>query len=182
MPRITPITGKADVPAEHHDVVDAVVRTFSAVRGPFSVLLHSPELTRHLVGLVDFFRAGCIVEQKLRSLAALVAARERGGDYVWSAQVDVARRAGVREEFIDLIRGRGDVNGFPPAEREIIAFAQQLARDSKVEQATFDALLRRHGEKWLVEMTASTCYYIFQCGVASVFAVPSPPGKDRLPL
>lgn len=41
MPRIAPITGKSDVPAEHHAVVDEVVRVFGNVRGPFSMLLPS---------------------------------------------------------------------------------------------------------------------------------------------
>jgi hypothetical protein len=31
MPRIAPITGKSDVPAAHHGVVDAVVKVFSSV-------------------------------------------------------------------------------------------------------------------------------------------------------
>jgi hypothetical protein len=44
MPRVAPITGKSDVAAEHHDVVDGVLKVFGQVRGPFSMLLHSPEL------------------------------------------------------------------------------------------------------------------------------------------
>ena len=44
MPRVAPITGKSDVPAEHHAVVDAVVNVFGNVRGPFSMLLPSPKL------------------------------------------------------------------------------------------------------------------------------------------
>ena len=48
MPRLTPITGKSDVPAEHHGVVDAVVKVFGNVRGPFSMLLHSPKLAERL--------------------------------------------------------------------------------------------------------------------------------------
>jgi len=43
MPRITPVSGKDDVPAEHHAVVDDVLKVFGGVRGPFSVLLHSPD-------------------------------------------------------------------------------------------------------------------------------------------
>ncbi len=44
MPRVAPITGKSDVPAEHHAVVDQVTQVFGGVRGPFSMLLHSPKL------------------------------------------------------------------------------------------------------------------------------------------
>ena len=40
----SPVTGKSDVPADQHAVVDAVVKVFGGVRGPFSMLLHSPKL------------------------------------------------------------------------------------------------------------------------------------------
>ena len=56
MPRIAPITGKADVRPEHQRVVDAVVETFGNVRGPFSMLLHSPPLAERLLPLVKFLR------------------------------------------------------------------------------------------------------------------------------
>ena len=42
MPRVAPITGKSDVSPEHAPIVDGVVEMFGNVRGPFSILLHSP--------------------------------------------------------------------------------------------------------------------------------------------
>ncbi|MGZ8269083.1 MAG: hypothetical protein ACXW20_15805, partial [Burkholderiales bacterium] len=74
MPRVPPITSKSDVPAEHHAVVDGVLKTFGRVRGPFSMLLHSPAMAQHFLGIVNFMREGSVVEQKHRSLAALTAA------------------------------------------------------------------------------------------------------------
>jgi len=65
MPRVAPITGKSDVPAQHHAVVDAVVSVFGNVRGPFSMLLHSPELAKRLLPLVSFFRDDSVVAAPL---------------------------------------------------------------------------------------------------------------------
>src|SRR2546422_649228 len=97
MPRLAPITGKADVPAEHHRVVDAVEKIFGGVRGPFSMLLHSPRLAERVLGLVTFFRDESVVEPKLRSVAILAAVREREAAYVWAAQGGAAgRRQAVR--------------------------------------------------------------------------------------
>src|SRR3954469_17985252 len=104
MPRIPPVTGKAEVAPEYHYVVDEVVKVFGNVRGPFSMLLHSPKLAQRMLQLVTFNRDESVVEGRLRSLAILAAVRERQADYVWAAQVGAARRAGVREEVIDLIR------------------------------------------------------------------------------
>ena len=181
MPRITPIAAKSDVPAEHHAVFDGVMQTFGRIRGPFSMLLHTPRLARHFLGVVNFFRDESVVEQKLRSLAALVAAREREGAYVWAAQVEGARRAGVREEAIDLIRAKGDPARLPVEEREVVTYVRQLVRTNHVDQAAFDALRNRYGVQWLVELTAAASYFGFICGIVNAFEVPAPPGGDPLP-
>ena len=55
--------------------------------------------------------------------------------YVWARQVDAARRNGVREEAIDLIRRKGDPAELPPEEREIVVYARQLAETNRVDQA-----------------------------------------------
>ena len=120
MPRIAPVTGKSDVPAEHHAVVDDVVKVFGGIRGPFSILLHSPKLAARLLPLVTFNREDNVVEPKLRSVAILSAVREREAAYVWAAQVGAARRAGVREEVIDLIRAKGDPARLSDEEREVV--------------------------------------------------------------
>src|SRR6266850_244648 len=97
MPRIAPVTGKSDVPAEYHGVVDEVLKVFGTIRGPFSILLHSPKLAERLLKLVTFNREDNVVEPKLRSVAILSAVREREAAYVWAAQVGAARRAELRE-------------------------------------------------------------------------------------
>jgi 4-carboxymuconolactone decarboxylase len=181
MPRIAPVTGKSDLPAEHHHVVDAVVGVFGNVRGPFSMLLHSPRLAERVLGLVTFFRDESIVEGRLRSLAILTAVREREAAYVWAAQVGAARRAGVREEAIDLIRAKGEADTLPTEEAEIVAYTRQLMRTNRVEQAAFDALQKRHGTQWVVELTAAANYFAMLSGVVNAFEVPAPPDGDKLP-
>ena len=181
MPRVTPITGKADVPAAHHGVVDQVVKVFGGVRGPFSMLLHSPPLAERLLPLVTFFRDESSVEGKLRSVAILAAVREREAAYVWSAQTAQARRNGVSDATIDVLRARGDAAALPADERDIVVYVRQLMRTNKVEQAAFDALARRHDPRWMVEMTAAASYFGMLCGVVNAFEVAPPPDGDKLP-
>ena len=181
MPRVAPITGKSDVPAEHHAVVDAVVNVFGGVRGPFSMLLHSPKLAARVLPLVTFFRDESVVAPTLRSVAILAAVREREAAYVWSAQVGAARRNGVREEVIDLLRAKGDPGPLPAEEREIVTYTRQLMRTNRVEQAAFDALKNRHGVPWLVELTAVANYFAMLSGVVNAFEVAAPPDGDKLP-
>ena len=182
MPRLTPVTGKSDVPADQHGVVDQVVKVFGGVRGPFSMLLHSPKLAERVLGLVTFFRDESVTEPKLRSIAILAAVREREAAYVWAAQVGAARRNGVSEEVIDLLRAKGDAGKLPPEEREIVTYVRQLMRTNRVDQAAFDALQKRFGVQWLVEMTAAANYFAMLSGVVNAFDVAAPADGDKLPL
>jgi len=181
MPRVAPITGKSDVPAEHHAVVDAVVNVFGGVRGPFSMLLHSPKLAERVLGLVTFFRDESVVDPKLRSVGILSAVREREAAYVWAAQVAAARRNGVSEEIIDLIRAKGDPGKLPEAEREIVTYVRQLMRTNRTDPAVFDALKKRHSVQWLVELTAAANYFALLSGVVNAFEVAAPADGDKLP-
>lgn len=181
MPRIAPVTGKSDVPAEHQHVVDAVVKVFGGVRGPFSMLLHSPKLAERVLPLVTFFRDESVVEAKLRSVAILTAVREREAAYVWAAQVAAARRNGVREEAIDVIRAKGDAGKLSAEEREIVTYVRQLMRTNRADQAAFDALSKRYGAQWLVELTAAANYFALLSGVVNAFEVAAPPDGDKLP-
>jgi 4-carboxymuconolactone decarboxylase len=181
MPRIAPVSGKADVAPEYHNVVDQVVGVFGNVRGPFSILLHSPKLAERLLKLVTFNRDESVVPGNLRSLAILAAVREKEAAYVWSAQVGAARRAGVPETTIDLLRAKGDPSGLPAEQRDIINYTRQLMRTNRVDQAVFDALRQRYGVQWLVELTATSNYFAFLSGMVNAFEVPAPEGGDKLP-
>jgi len=182
MPRVSPITGKADVPAEHHAVVDGVLKTLGQVRGPFSMLLHSPKLAERLLPLVHFFRDESAVDAKLRSVAILAAVREREAAYVWAAQVGAARRNGLSDEIIDVLRAKGDPGKLPAEERDIVVYVRQLMRTNRVDQGAFDALAKRHDPKWLVELTAAANYFALLSGVVNAFEVAAPPDGDKLPV
>ena len=182
MPRLTPIAARTDLPAEHQAVADAVIKVFGRIRGPFSMLLHSPKLADKVLPLVTFFRDECVVDAKLRSVAILTAVRERESAYVWAAQTAAARRAGVREEVIDLLRAKGDPGKLPLEEREIVTYVRQLMRTNRVDQATFDALKARHGTQGIVELTACANHFGgVISGIANAFEVPAPADGDKLP-
>jgi len=91
MARVPQIAGKADVPESHQYVVDQVLEVFGRVRGPFSILLHSPELAERLLPMVPFNRDKTVVEAPLRFVGILATVREKDAFYVWAAQVNAAR-------------------------------------------------------------------------------------------
>jgi 4-carboxymuconolactone decarboxylase len=181
MPRVKPISSKEDVPAQHHNVADDVIGVFGQIRGPFSMLLHSPPLAERMLQFVKYNRSGTTVEPQLLSHAILASVRESEAKYVWAAQVGAARRAGVPEATIDILRAKGDAASLGEDERDIVTYVRQLRRTNRVDQALFDRLQKRHGTPWLVEVTAFAGYFAMLSGVVNAFDVDAPADGDKLP-
>ena len=49
-----------------------------------------------------------------------------------------------------------------------------------MDQATFDALQKKHGAQWMVELTAALNYFGFLCGIVSAFEVAAPADGDKM--
>ena len=180
MPRLESITTKAALAPEHAHVADDVMKVFGHIRGPFSMLLHSPELAQRLLPLVTFVRHDTMVQPlNLRFAAILTAAREREAAYVWAAQVEQARKNGIRAELIDVIRAKGDPAKLAADEREVVSYIRSLMRTNRVDQETFERLQKKYGAQWLVELTAIANFFGFVSGICNAFEVQPPEGGDR---
>jgi 4-carboxymuconolactone decarboxylase len=168
------------VAPEHHGVVDEVLKTFGALRGPHSILLLSPKADDKVLSLGNYFRYDSVVKSPLKELAIITGVRERDALYVWGAQVDAGRRGGLSEEAIQVVKQRKDPSSLPPEQAEVVTYVRQLFTTNRVDQATFDALKNRHGVEWLVEMTTLVGYYAMLGGVVSAFEVEPNAGADDL--
>src|SRR5579863_10676798 len=113
MARVPLITSKDQVAQEHHAIVDAIIGSRGALHGPFSVFLHSPELTGRLAHLGAYVRFEGTLDMRVRVLAAMVVAREFEAEYVWGAQTGSARRQNVPETTISAIRDNAALTGVP---------------------------------------------------------------------
>lgn len=182
MPRVEPISDKSQVAPEYHKIVDGVLEVFGALRGPHSIMLHSPKVDEKVLALGNYFRTDSVVKSPLKELAIITAAREKDCLYVWSAQVGAGRRGGLSEEAISTVRDRGDASKLPAEQAEIVTYVQQLFRKNRVDQATFDALKNRYGVPWLVELTTVVGYYGMLAGVVNSVELQAPADGDKLPV
>ena len=182
MPRVTPVTTKSDVPVEHHRVFDLVVEGRGDVRGPFSILMHSPPLCERVLNQGNYLRFESLVKPKEGELAIIAVAREKDCPYVWAAHVVAARRAGVREEAIATVRERRDPTHLQEEEAAIVSYVQQLLRTNRVEQTVFDRLKDRYCVRWVVDLTALAGHYGLITGVLNAFEVHPAPDAEQLPV
>ena len=182
MPRVAPVADKSEVAPEYQHVADGVLKVFGGFRGPHSILLLSPAVDEPVLELGNYFRYSSIVKSPEKELAIITAAREKDCLYVWAAQVNAGRQAGLREEAIKVVKERGDVTALEPHEAEIVTYVRQLCRHNRVEQPAFDALKDRYGVPWLIEMTTVVGYYGMLAGVVNAFELPASPDGDVLPV
>lgn len=179
MARLTLITSKDQVAAEHHAVVDKIVASRGSVHGPFTLLLHCPPLAGHMVDLGAYVRFEGKLDKRVRVLAAMTVAREFDAVYVWGAQTDSARSQNVPEATITAIREK-HTRGVPPQDAQIIDVTRDLINKHRIDAATMKALQQRLGDEQLVELTGTIGYYSMLAMTANACELEARPGAEVL--
>ena len=120
MSRLPEIATKDQLSEDAHAVFDAIAESRGRVRGPFSILLHSPELAGRAAHLGAFVRFESSVPPEVRELAVLLGAHLWRCEYEWSAHLPQAQRVGVRPEAIAAIERDADLEAFTADEALVV--------------------------------------------------------------
>src|SRR5215813_5055932 len=179
MARLTPITSKDQVDAKDHAIVDAIVGSRGALQGPFTMFLHSPEISGRVAHLGAFVRFEGSLDMRVRVLAAMTVAREFEAIYVWGAQTGGARRLGVPESTITAIREK-HTRGIPPEDAQIVEFTQQILQKHRVDEATAKALIGRFGNDAFIQLTGAIGYYAMLAMTVNACELEAAPGAEVL--
>ncbi len=179
MARLTPITNKDQVDANHHDIVDAIVESRGSLQGPFSMFLHSPELADRVAHLGAYVRFEGSLDLRVRVLAAMTVAREFDSAYVWGAQTGIARQREVAESTITAIREK-HMRDIPPEDAQIVAFTKQLLEKHRVDDATMAAMQARFDSNDLIQLTGAIGYYSLLAMTVNTFELEPAPGAEVL--
>ena len=182
MPRIKLITEKSQISADQNAEYDRIVEILHRVGGPFGVLMYSPGLAQKVCEAGAWVRLNSTLSQIERELAVIAVAREKDAAYEWAAHVRTGRSVGLSEEAIEAVRNRADVSGLEPDQRDIVTFVRQLLRNNRVEQDLFDELIKRKGERWLVELAATVGQYQYISAINTTFDLQPAADADQLPI
>jgi 4-carboxymuconolactone decarboxylase len=179
MARLPSITGKNDVPAKYHPIVDRVVESRGGVKGPFTMLMHCPPLAEHFVHLGGYVRFEGELDKRVRVLAAMVVAREFDAIYIWGAQTGQARKQNVPEATITAIR-ENHSQGLPPEDAQIVDFTRDLIHKHRVSAEVMASLQKRFGNFQLVELTGTIGYYSMLAMTANACEIEAGKGAEVL--
>jgi 4-carboxymuconolactone decarboxylase len=129
--------------------------------GPYSLLLHIPEMAQRLEALRTYLRDEASLPQKLQELAMISVAREMSCAFIWYAHAAAARQAGVRDDIVDNIREKHALANLAPEEQTVVDFTRELLQNRKVSRPTFDAATARFGQRGTMTLTnLIACYAV----------------------
>ncbi|MER5177647.1 carboxymuconolactone decarboxylase family protein [Streptomyces sp. NPDC002896] len=122
-----------------------------AVRGPFRVWLHSPEMCERAESLGAFARFDCSLPKHLRELTLLMAARNWDAQYSWNAHVHQAIEAGIPEAAVKAIAEKREAHFEDEADAAFYAFCREILEDHFVSDETFARAHAHFGSRGLVD-------------------------------
>ncbi len=129
--------------------------------GPYTLLLHMPEMAQKLEALRLCLREEASLPQKLQELVMISVAREMSCAFIWYAHAAAARKAGVRDQIVDDIRERRALVNLDPDEQTAVDFTRELLRNRRVSRPTFDAATARFGQRGTMTLTnLVACYAV----------------------
>src|SRR5260370_32142447 len=131
MTRVAEVKERDALRESQRPAFDEIVASRGSIRGPFGILLHSPELARRAAAVGGYLRYESSIEPRLRETAVMATAGLNECEYEWAAHEPIARSAGVLEGVIEAIRARrpGDL---APEDRDIYDLAVGFIQNQRV--------------------------------------------------
>ena len=158
MPRLPEVT-RDQLSAEDQAVYDAIAASRGSVRGPFAVLMHSPDVAGRAAHVGTYVRFESTVPRLPLELAILAIARHWDASYEWTAHEIQAKDAGARDEAIAAIRDRTAPEGLTDDEALTVKFTIELLNNHKVSDETFNAVKDALGMRGVTDLTVTVGYY-----------------------
>lgn len=154
-----PYVKREELSPEQQAIWDEIARHRGRVGNVFRALLNSPEAGRRVAAVGEYIRYVSGLRPLWREMATLMASRNIGAMYEWAAHLPIARQLGITEQMLAVIEGKEPPSVLPPEEGTIVTYAQELLRERRVSDATFQRALELLGREGLVDLTVLLGYY-----------------------
>ena len=150
--------------------------------GPYTLLLHMPEMAQKLEALRLCLRDEASLSPKLQEIVMISVAREMNCAFIWYAHAAAARKAGVRDDLVDDIRERRPLTNLDADEQAVVDFTRELLRDRKVSRGTFDAATARFGQRGTMTLTNLIACYAVLAYNMNAYELEAPAHATERPL
>ena len=122
-------------------------------------LANAPKVFKAYVDLAIALRAGADVPRKYRELIIIRTAQKAGGDYEVAQHRPMALSCGMTRAQLDAIATWQNSSEFDASQRAVLAYAEEMASDKGVSDATFKSLAEHFRPQEIVELTITAGFY-----------------------
>jgi 4-carboxymuconolactone decarboxylase len=174
--RFKPLTWETMTPAQKTMATNLLSGPRKGMGGPFNVLLRSPEMGDMAAKFGEFGRFHSSIPTKLNELAIIMTARAWTAQYEWYAHKRAALQAGLNPAIVDAIMVNKKPASMDADEQIVYNFSDEILRTKHVSDATFQATVKRFGEKGVVDLMGTIGWYQFVSMLLNVDGYPLPDG------
>jgi 4-carboxymuconolactone decarboxylase len=154
--RLPPVTPE-DLDEEGRRLLAEVPDVSALARpGPTQFSMYSPS-SRDL-GIPDGENSP--VGARFFQLCVLIVARELDQEYEWSSHAVAARRQGLEEEVIDVVKYNRDVTGLSEKDATLITFGRTLLRENGVSSELWQRMVDLFGKQHTVQLLQIMAAYL----------------------
>ena len=122
--------------------------------GPPASTMHSLAAAEPYDRLNQLLRSANVIGPQFFEISTLVPAREFNQQYEWTAHERGARRVGVADDVIDVIKHGRPTSGLPEKEATAIEFGRAMLRGNRqVPPELFAKMVALFGERGTIEIT-----------------------------
>jgi 4-carboxymuconolactone decarboxylase len=128
-------------------------------RGPFNVLLRSPEVGDFAQQFGGSMRFHAAIPRDVSETIIIMTGRFWMAQYEWNSHKAAALQNGVPPAIVDAIASGKRPSGMKAEMAVAYNFVDELLTTHQVTDATFQAAKERYGEKGIVDMTGLSGWY-----------------------
>lgn len=166
------ITDRKEFKEDQVHFADQVADVYEGnIVGPYSILLHSPDLASRIVNTASYVRFESTLPKVVYKLAVLTATRELNCNYAWQIHHETAISEGVREGALAAIRDRRAPQDLMADEECIVRYVQELLRNNRISDKTFKAVRDNFTIQQMVDLTVTIGHYGTLAAVLNAFEV-----------
>ena len=141
-PRVEPLP-EAQWTDDHKKRAAQFVPAAARPGNSFLTLLNVPELVDHTMSFYGYVSQDSSLPPRIRELLILRTAWLHGSDVIWRERVPSARQAGLGNDLRRIAEGPA-AHGWDPFEANLLRMADQLFRNSFVNDAVFKMMATRY--------------------------------------
>ena len=171
-----PSVNRDQLKPEDQKYFDEIAGSRGSIRGPYGVLLHSPDLAARVASTGAYVRFDFDMPNTLKEVVILATAAVFKNQYEFAAHARLARDAGVPDATIRAIAQGTAPEGLTGDEAMLVRYTNELLRDRKITDAMFNAVQSKFGDSGVVNLTTLIGHYLLVAQILTAFEVELGPG------